>query len=91
MPDRCQWLFDRYWIMIPGCIGAAVGGPHDCTCDIKGSKLEQAQRGREIAEGEVLRLHKRAERRGAEMAHLARRNRLLWEENHRLERAGAHG
>lgn len=42
---RCHWvrLADGEEMMIPGCYGTAISGPHACTCDVPGSRIERAE------------------------------------------------
>ena len=63
MTDRCNWTLDDDGnaALIPRCWGSALD-PFGCTCGVEGSALEQAERRRDIAEGEVLRLHEKAMR-----------------------------
>ena len=61
MGDQCYWTRDEdgYEMLIPRCYGGALH-PSGCTCDVGGSVLELAERRRDIAEGEVLRLREKA-------------------------------
>lgn len=63
MTDSCHWIRDEdgLEVLIPRCWGS-VHHPVGCTCDVGGSALEQAERRRDIAEGEVLRLREKAMR-----------------------------
>ena len=46
-PNRCYWYRDGDGeVMIPMCLGAAINGPHECTCDVPESRIEAAERGR---------------------------------------------
>lgn len=85
MPDRCYWTRsgDGDEVLIPVC-WAAVHNPLDCTCDVPGSRLDYAERGRAIAEAEVTRLREKLHRAQDRIAELLRRNRALWAEGNRL-------
>lgn len=50
-------------MLIPMCCGSAVYGPNECTCDVPESRIEAAERRRDIAEQEVLRLREARDRR----------------------------
>lgn len=43
--EPCKWVRDPDGTetMIPGCYGTVISGPHACTCDIPGSRIERAQ------------------------------------------------
>ena len=43
--------------------GTAINGPHACTCDVPESRLEEAERRRDEAERQVIRLREARERR----------------------------
>ncbi|NDK36675.1 hypothetical protein [Rhodovulum sulfidophilum] len=76
---RCHWIRtdDGLDILIPMCCGAAIGGPAECTCDVPESRIEAAERGRQEAEAQVLRL------RGVRDLSLEEQARM-WRENKRL-------
>lgn len=42
---RCYWVKDREIgrVHIPGCWGAALGGPKNCTCGAAGTKRAMEQ------------------------------------------------
>jgi hypothetical protein len=75
--DRCHWVRDSdgLEVLIPHC-WAAVLDPAACTCGVEGSRLEQAEAGRKVAEEEILRLREKlrlhAERHAAVMRHESR-------------------
>lgn len=76
--DRCYWYRDGDGeVLIPMCLGCAVNGPEQCTCDTPMSRIEAAERGREIAERHVMRLCEARDRR------LEEQNTLWWQ-NKRL-------
>lgn len=63
-PDRCHWYRDSDGeILIPMCLGAAINGPCECTCDVPESRIEAAERGRAEAERQVMRLREARDRR----------------------------
>lgn len=63
-PERCYWYRDGHGeTLIPMCIGCAVGGPAECTCDVPRSRIEVAEHGRAEAERMVLRLQDARDRR----------------------------
>lgn len=63
-PSRCYWYRDGDGeVLIPMCYGSAVNGPNECTCDVPESRIEAAERRRDIAEQEVLRLREARDRR----------------------------
>ncbi|OLS50221.1 hypothetical protein [Rhodovulum sulfidophilum] len=68
---------DGIEILIPMCIGAAIGGPAECTCNVPESRIETTERGRTEAEAQVLRLMDERDRRLYEQARNWRRNKLL--------------
>lgn len=43
MSDRCHYITDREVgrVLIPGCMGAAVYGPSQCTCKRRVRPLEE--------------------------------------------------
>ncbi len=45
IPIPCHWVRTAgdEEIMIPGCYGTVVAGPHACTCDVPPSRIERAQ------------------------------------------------
>lgn len=62
--DRCYWYRDGDGeVLIPMCLGCAVNGPEQCTCDVPESRIEAAERGRAEAEQAVLRLREARDRR----------------------------
>jgi len=64
--DRCHWYRDGDGdgeILIPMCMGSAINGPEQCTCDVPESTIERVTRERDAARAEVARLHAKAERR----------------------------
>jgi hypothetical protein len=78
--DRCYWYRDgdgNGEVLIPMCLGTAVNGPEQCTCDVPMSRIEAAERGRRIAEEHVERLREARDRRLDEQ-------RTLWWQNKRL-------
>ncbi|MDO5622240.1 MAG: hypothetical protein Q4G24_12300 [Paracoccus sp. (in: a-proteobacteria)] len=83
---RCYWARDEHGLefLIPACWASINDGPSACTCHIEGSRLEQAQRGRDEAEQEVLRLRGKlrhsADRYAASLDYQQR----LWREVRRL-------
>ena len=84
-PGRCYWSRqdDGEEIMVPMCIGCAVYGPYQCTCNVPESRLEQAERGRSIAESEVNRLREKlyrsADRREVERLENQRLRRRIFD------------
>ena len=63
-PDRCYWYRDgEVELLIPMCYGTAINGPHACTCDVPESRLEEAERRRDEAERQVIRLREARDRR----------------------------
>lgn len=63
-PDRCYWYRDGEGeVLIPMCYGTAINGPHECTCDVPESRIEAAERRRDEAERQVLRLREARDRR----------------------------
>lgn len=60
MPQVCHWIRDEdgFEVMIPRCWGSVLD-PAGCTCSVDGSRIERAERAREIAEGEVMRLREK--------------------------------
>lgn len=75
--ERCHWVRDSegFEVLIPHC-WAAVLDPAACTCGVEGSRLEQAEAGRKVAEEEILRLREKlllhAERHAAVLRHESR-------------------
>lgn len=86
-PDRCYWAKgeDGLEVLIPHCWGTVLDGPSACTCDIAGSRLERAERGRQIAESYVERLRDRLLLAAARYEEQLVRARRLHEEIRRLE------
>ncbi|MBL3598128.1 hypothetical protein JMM63_21725 [Rhodovulum sulfidophilum] len=76
-PTRCYWLReeDGIEILIPMCIGAAIGGPAECTCNVPESRIETTERG--WAEAQVLRLREARDRCLEEQA-------VKWRQDKRL-------
>lgn len=62
---------------IPRCYGGAINGPENCTCDVSGSRLEQAEAARDAAVEYVEGLREKLRR-------AADRQRELMEQNRRL-------
>lgn len=76
--DRCyRVLVDEEWVHIPACYGAAIAGPEACTCDVVGSRLEQAEAVRVSAESEIERLRDKAVARHQYVEMLFNQNRAL--------------
>lgn len=62
--ERCHWYRDGDGeVLIPMCLGTAVNGPEQCTCNVPESRIERAERGRAEAERQVLRLREARDRR----------------------------
>lgn len=41
-PDRCYWYRDgEDEVLIPMCMGCAVAGIEECTCDVPGSEIDR--------------------------------------------------
>lgn len=77
-PNRCYWYRDGEGeVLIPMCLGTAVNGPEQCTCDVPESRIEAAERGRAEAERHVLRLREIRDRQLDEQ-------KTLWWQNRRL-------
>ncbi|PNW61816.1 UNVERIFIED_CONTAM: hypothetical protein BEN50_25680 [Euhalothece sp. KZN 001] len=78
VPDRCHWYRDGDGeVLIPMCMGCAVNGPEQCTCDVPESRIEAAERERAEAEHQVMRLREKAERRLEEQQRIWNENRWL--------------
>lgn len=81
--DRCHWVRDADGteVMIPMCIGCAVLGPAQCTCNTPESAIEEAQRRRDEAERYVTRLREARERHREEQRAAWNRSRSLHRRN----------
>lgn len=86
MPDRCYWTRDEdgLEVLIPRCWGSVLD-PAGCTCAVEGSALEKAERRRDIAEGEVLRLREKLIRATDRYEEILRKDRRWGAEVRRLE------
>lgn len=79
--DRCYWYRDGDGeVLIPMCLGCAVNGPEQCTCDVPESRIEAAERGRAEAERQVMRLREARDRR------LDEQQRMWWQNKRLRER-----
>lgn len=83
--DRCHWVRDEdgFEVLIPRCWGSVLD-PAGCTCDVEGSRLEQAERARVSAEAEIMRLREKLERQADRYAASTRYQQRLWAELRRL-------
>ncbi|MCJ1903074.1 MULTISPECIES: hypothetical protein [Paracoccus] len=83
--DPCHWVRDEdgFEVLIPRCWGSVLD-PAGCTCDVEGSRLEQAERGRVSAEAEIMRLREKLERQADRYAASMRYQQRLWAELRRL-------
>jgi hypothetical protein len=86
---RCFWLrvAGREEMLIPMCIGAAVNGPSNCTCDVPESRIEEAERRRDEAESYVLRLREKSEQSVIHQRMSWRQNKVLRDRIRALEDA----
>jgi len=85
-PDRCHWYRDGDGeVLIPMCLGTAINGPAECTCDVPESRIEAAERGRAEAERQVLRLREARDRGLEEQQANWRHNKRLRERIRKLE------
>jgi len=86
LPDRCYWTRDEdgLEVLIPRCWGSVLD-PAGCSCEVEGSVLEKAERRRDIAEGEVLRLREKLIRATDRYDGALRWQRRQYQEIKRLE------
>lgn len=79
LPDRCYWHRDETGaeIMIPMCMGCAVSGPEQCTCDVPGSQIDQVREELRQAKEDVDWLHERLTWKKQENESLHRNNNAL--------------
>lgn len=86
-PERCHWIRDADGteVLIPMCIGCAVLGPKECTCDTPESAIEEAQRRRDEAERHVTRLREARDRGLEEQQSAWNRSRNLHKRVRELE------
>lgn len=78
MIERCQWYRDGDGeVLIPACIGCAVAGPDNCTCDVPMSKIEAAEEAAREEREWAEELRRRLIARQHEIEYLRRNNHEL--------------